>query len=311
MGRNRNPRQAGTHSDAAPRADEALTAPSLDPAFDGAGGSPTDWDELGPEFLAWSAARNSPKYVLEQGKSLDRWRDFLDGRGVFYLADVRPADVEAYAPWRRQQLYRGKPVGIVACNRDLAVIKSLFSWALRTEHLQRDPTKAARQAREFEGTRPIVIVDIADFERVLENLARQEWADASVGLLGTGMRWGSLANLARGDIDPRTRRVRQLRPKGKRAVEFIVSERTFAAIDRVVGRLSPDVSAYDKALAKVCERLNVPRFTAHHLRHTFACSVLAAGADPRHVQEWLGHASITTTERYLHFIKSAPPPAPI
>ena len=40
----------------------------------------------------------------------------------------------------------------------------------------------------------------------------------------------------------------------------------------------------------------------HDLRHTAACLWLARGVDPGTVQAWMGHASIATTNLYLHHL---------
>ncbi|MDP2973340.1 MAG: tyrosine-type recombinase/integrase, partial [Deltaproteobacteria bacterium] len=60
---------------------------------------------------------------------------------------------------------------------------------------------------------------------------------------------------------------------------------------RSVGRLTKKYTRASGIVRKV---------SPHSLRHSFATHLLDGGADIREIQEMLGHASLSTTQRYIH-----------
>lgn len=55
-----------------------------------------------------------------------------------------------------------------------------------------------------------------------------------------------------------------------------------------------------KGFEAACERAGIANFTIHDLRHTCAAWLVSAGVPLIEVRDLLGHAEISTTERYAH-----------
>ena len=63
-------------------------------------------------------------------------------------------------------------------------------------------------------------------------------------------------------------------------------------------------STYDTALFKVCDKAEIPRFSMHVLRHTFATRCIEGGMKPKSLQALMGHSNLSMTmNRYVHTTK--------
>ena len=157
---------------------------------------------------------------------------------------------------------------------------------------------------------------------VLENAAlnaREDWIGARdealfTLLYGAGLRIDEALSLNVSDwpqdrflrVTGKGRKERQvpLLPLVRRAVEYYLDVRPFAAVGDsplFVGargaRLNQGVA--QKSMRVVRKSLGLPEnATPHALRHSFATHLLQNGANLREIQELLGHASLSTTQRY-------------
>jgi integrase/recombinase XerC len=236
--------------------------------------------------------------------------------------DVEAIDLYLLRGWLGQ-LARTQASSSVA--RKVAAVRTWMRWLRRRGVLTKSPADDLASPKVRRQLPTFLSVDLA--KQVVE--APDESAvglrDRAVLelLYGSGLRVGELVRLNREDVDLANATGRVLGKGGKERI-VPLGRPCVAAIEaylRVRGALvHPKTGAEDPRalfLARGGARLGVrrvqklvARFGAlgagradlhpHALRHTCATHLLDGGADLRAIQELLGHASLSTTQRYTH-----------
>ena len=272
-------------------------------------------------FLAWLALekRASPLTVEAYGTDLASFLGFLTGHlggepTVADLGAVSQADIRA---WLANE-------GLVKASRarHLSAVRSFFRYLSRHQGTENTAVKLVATPR---ARRPLpralapaaaraVTEDIGEMSG---NAFTQARDTALFTLLyGCGLRIAEALALNRRDA-PRPGRDEALRVIGKGSKERIVPvlpvvREAIAAWLRLHPDPSPDAPLFlgargkrlDPAVAQRTLReyrrlTGLPEHaTPHALRHSFATHLLAGGADLRSIQDLLGHASLSTTQRY-------------
>jgi integrase/recombinase XerD len=135
---------------------------------------------------------------------------------------------------------------------------------------------------------------------------------------GAGLRISEICHLGIADIDSRAGVIRVRHAKRGRERDVMLAPRLLAELrayyrwqkpagpELFPGRAGAGTTLTRAGVAKALKKARVKaglgarRVTPHTLRHSFATHLLEQGTDLRTVQVLLGHASITTTTRYVH-----------
>lgn len=285
------------------------------------------------EFLrSLALERNfSPQTVRAYASDLDRFREFWEKEFANVPAAKTPiGKIDALAVRAHvASLHRAK-LSSRSLARHLSAVRSLFRWACRSGWCATNPAAGVPTPRQPK-TLPRALT-FADTEKLL--FAEEEGApfperDRAMFemLYATGLRVSELSGLDLDDLDSGQRLARVLGKGGKErivpygepaeealraylparaALRAAAERRGDSGDDREPlfvnhrgGRLT------SRSVARILKRrlreAGLPdRISPHALRHTFATHLLSAGADLRSIQELLGHASLSTTQKYTH-----------
>jgi integrase/recombinase XerD len=219
---------------------------------------------------------------------------------------------------------QGKGYSVTTRARKLASVKSLFSFLVEEGVVARNVAHGLT-APKVGRTLPRALSE-EEVGRLLDAPARTE-APAALRdramlelLYATGMRVSELVSLDPPDVNLEEGNVRCM-GKGSKQRLIPVHDAAATAVGNYLakGRPAQGPGPEEKALFlnRRGDRLTRQGFwgllkgyarqagiqatvTPHSIRHSFASHMLRGGASLRQVQEFLGHASISTTQVYTH-----------
>lgn len=235
--------------------------------------------------------------------------------GLNDLSDVSLRDFRA---WMARKAMDGASNASRA--RSLSGIKNLLSWldkqgvmhnaAIKTVRTPKIAHKLPRPLHEKQAREVIENAGIAE---------KQDWIGARnmalfTLLYGCGLRIDEALSLNIGDLPRdgvlrvvgkgRKERMVPVLPIVEKSLKEAVAQSPFSGEKTTPifrgtrgGRLHQGVA--QRAMREIRVMLGLPdNATPHALRHSFATHLLQNGANLREIQELLGHASLSTTQRY-------------
>jgi integrase/recombinase XerC len=205
--------------------------------------------------------------------------------------------------------------------RKLACLKSFFRYFMRVGEMTENPAEEV-QAAKLPKHLPRVLTkdDAAALMDVTMTGRRHALRDRAIleTLYSTGARVSELVGLNHEDIDHEQGTVR-LRGKGSKERLVPIGSVALVAISEyhakspLMARRKAGTPAFVNQRGVRLTARTVARIVAacsrelagggvspHTLRHSFATHLLDEGADLRAIQEMLGHASLSTTQKYTH-----------
>jgi integrase len=254
-------------------------------------------------------------------------RDYiLPALGKLKVADVTQADVRKM---HRKITQDGKPV---RANRVLACVRTMFAlatspdWNMRPDNPARGGTGGVQRNPEDGRERFLSEAEIARLSDVLARHPERTTVALIRFLMMTGCRFGEAANatwdqfdLALGIWKKPSRSTKQKKHHGmplSAPALALLSERKAETTGSLVfpspkpsrkhkQRGEHPLTTIQTAWARIRRAAGIEDVRPHDLRHSFASVLAGSGASLQLIGSLLGHAQVSTTQRYAHLADDA------
>ena len=276
-------------------------------------------------FLRWMRARNYSERTIDlRAWNIGEFASWLSENGITELEAITAPMLEEYQGWLSlRRTKAGKPLCIATQARRIETVRMLFRYLLRSGRISTNPALNLEPPRE-ERRLPQPALTQDEVERVLSQPdINTRWGlrDRAVmeTMFATGIRRLELVHLKIDDVDFVRGTLRIARGKGNHGRIVPISDRALSWIKRYL-QIRPHAArpedAYilfltsrrgqmmgavhlSRTIRAYVEAAGIGKTGSCHIfRSTTATLMLESGADIRFIQEMLGHAYITTTQRY-------------
>src|SRR5437868_4853837 len=275
------------------------------------------------EYIRYASEDRGCKPSTIRGYRSQLKAHLLPAFGSMRLEDITETEIERWRAGITSQR-KGKEISNKTKNEQLVLMHAIMRRAVKVWRLPRNPVANVDRFR----TRHSGDIEVFSPEEVwaLVRAAASEM-DAAIFLTAafTGLRRGEVLALRWRDVDfeastirvrasyaanqlstPKSGKVRSvpMAPHVAEALARLSQRERFAGEDDFVfagaSGLPIHADALGKRYEKALEAAGLRRLRFHDLRHTFGTRMIRQ-ADIRRVQEWMGHADIQTTMKYLHY----------
>ncbi|HVN72889.1 MAG TPA: site-specific tyrosine recombinase/integron integrase [Desulfomonilia bacterium] len=270
--------------------------------------------------LDYEALLNRYALVLLDNKGFSRetYRAYLgDIRDFITFVSGHQAGIPDRHQVRSYMLRLRSHYSRSSVNRKLSAIKGFFDFAMKTAELPVNPFGHVRSLKRHD-TLPSFLSHDEVFDLIDSVDEPRDRAILEL-LYSTGIRVGEAENMKCCDVDMYKGFI-LVTGKGTKQRYVPIGQRAMAAIEAYLkGRgISDPIYCTEplflnsrgspmrsRSIRRVIYLWSIKVALARHvsphvIRHTFASHMLDAGADLRSIQEMLGHASLSTTQRYTH-----------
>ena len=271
------------------------------------------------KFLAELERRGASKHTLRNYASdLEQFASYFEPPGES-APPVDKFDVALLREWLAALYDRG--LSVVSVRRKIAAVRALFKFLLREGVLQKNVTTRLRTPRTRQRLPDVMsaektnnLIDAVERGEPVEKPSRERDLALLELLYGCGIRVGELVGIDLENIDLRAGWLR-VRGKGNKEREVPLGRRAASAVERYLvtrpmepGQRALFLNSRGKRLSDRQVRRLVKMYALlvtgdstvhpHSFRHAYATHLLNDGADLRAIQELLGHARLSTTQKY-------------